>query len=82
MCGVGIGDDSMAGVRGTTYPFPGHLILLIFIAPFVPTGISPSRSRWRTSLTRSSQLSPSATFEVVRKVEVKYFLDHWTEIQS
>jgi len=24
----------------------------------------------------------SATFEVVRKVEVKYFLDHWTEIRS
>lgn len=24
----------------------------------------------------------SATFEVVRKVEVKYFLDHWTEIRG
>jgi len=24
----------------------------------------------------------SATFEVVRKVEVKYFLDHWAEIRS
>ncbi|KAI0301112.1 hypothetical protein B0F90DRAFT_1719274 [Multifurca ochricompacta] len=24
----------------------------------------------------------SATFEVVRKIEVKYFLDHWTEIRS